>query len=261
MSDVVSNEQKGLPSEDLSARSGMPADFSTVDLNALATMGYVPAKYQALMPFIAATRDKLEHQLANQTQDHEDSFLRRAFQAAAEVQRQIDRNMLKLNVDGQDINISQGDLRKIMTNRLEELEKQKKTLEASGANPAALDRINHLIEEYKPAIDETKSGKANAGTMDKIHTLLHDDPTFDQRVKQHGAETINSKTIASDIVDRRTSFSAEYFDAGGANGPTLKGTFANGASPDAKPAPAATTPVTPEKTAQKVDNAAQSLGF
>jgi len=68
--------------------------------------------------------------------------------AAAYNQYVIDSNQLTLNIDGQNIKISQGDLRKSMVNRVKELEAQRAQLAANNGDPSEIAKTDHLLAKY-----------------------------------------------------------------------------------------------------------------
>jgi hypothetical protein len=226
-----------------------------VSLESLAFMAFVPAKYQALVANSNASqaiREQHDEKAKREKQEEKDHA-----QRLAAYQQQIDANVLRLSINGADVDISQGDLRKVMQHRVEELEEQKKELLKNGGNPKELRRVDNLIDEYHPIIDDLQNHKADAATMNAIKEVTKEDPPLAERIQSHYSDGLH--VTASAVTERQTSLTAEDFASDTSAKSTLKTSFALHASPDIPPPAAA--PPTLDKSLRKVDNTVQSLGL
>ena len=259
MSNGLKDEKKDLPFEGLSSRPGMPADLGSVNIDALAFLPNIPAKYRALMPFLAARQNELTQKHQQEKRDRAEQISEFASQISAATQREIDSHVLKFSVDGVDIEMSQGELRKSMERRVDVLKDRIKTLRRSGENPEELHRMENLVQAYGPAIEKAKKGGDDEGTINAAKDLMRQDPEWASSIKNHAHK---NSTDADAVNDRRTSYSGANFDAGAIAGPSLKDSFSKGASPDApQQQQTSAAPPEPEKRQQVASNNFQSLNF
>jgi hypothetical protein len=246
-------EQNGSQGRSAPADISAADDPSRINLNALFFQASVPAKYQNLIaPALAVQKDKLHHE-QKEKHDHETEL-------AAVYQREIDRNILKLNIDGEEIEISQGDLRKVMQHRVHDLDEQKRALQKSGKNPEEVKRLDKLIQQYQPVIDDLQKQKADPATMQAVRDLTKQDPELKPAIKAQAA--LNADTGASMADNKRNSYAAQFFQEQTIAAQPLKEAFAKGAAPVAPatepPPPAA--PVAVERKQQKSVNDFSSFG-
>ena len=248
MAIINDREQNGPRSR--SAPADMSADDpSNINLNALFFRASVPAKYQALVaPALAIQKEKLQQ---DQKEKHEHET-----ELSAVYQREIDRNILKFSIDGEDIEISQSDLRKSMQARVEVLEERRQALERSGKNPEESKRLGKLIQQYHPMIDDLENQKADAGTSENVKDLMKEDPEWTATLKTDNTANL----VMNSTTDKRTSFSAQAFDDGTIVAPSLKAAFAKGTTPDVQPQPEEQPPAL-NKTQQAAANMTQTLGI
>jgi hypothetical protein len=224
-----------------------------VSLAALAFQTSVPARFAALLanaPGFQALRARQEHR------DRRDENDRAAKHAVS--QRVIDRNMLRLRLGGEDIEISQGDMRKAMEARVTALEERRRQLLRNGQNPEEVERIENLVASYKPVINNLKTERASATTTAAIEDLAKRDSGLMAEVNAVKAEALRG-------AERRASFSAEQFSGSGIVAPVIKDVFGRAASP---PVPLEvvlipTSPLAPSspKGQQDAKNTLQSLGL
>ena len=69
--------------------------------------------------------------------------------ASAYRQHEIDANKVTLTIDRKPTEISQGDLRRIMTERVKSLEVQRQQLESNNGDAAEITRITNLVKQYQ----------------------------------------------------------------------------------------------------------------
>jgi hypothetical protein len=225
-----------------------------VSLESLAFQTTVPAEYAALVENSAAFQAMRAQHDEKAKHEHEQEE-RDAKRAAAVYQQEIDRNVLSFDVDGHDIQISQGDLRKIMKARLEALEEQKKELQRTGRNPVELKRVDNLIAEYEPAVDDLQKHKADAATMGTVGDLMRRDGELAAQIETHSSHEIQQTN------EEKTSPSAEHTSPGGSATQPLTVTFSRTASPEIQ-APSAPAPQPlPEQRQQKANNTVASIGI
>lgn len=175
-----------LPSED---SSGMP-DAAQVNLAALANMANIPARFQHLIAGLEAWRTAELLQQREQEQKRDRDLADLATDLVEAQQREIDENRVKLNIGGEDVDISQGDLRGIMEKRARELREQRDDMARSGANARDLERMDDLIDHYDPLIEELKNDKADRVTMEAVEELAKRDPPLGARIKDFGGPEI-----------------------------------------------------------------------
>ncbi len=187
---------------------------SEVSLQSLAFQASVPARYMTLVTNSAASATVKDRHGGGMrsARDEEDDEERDAHQRA------IDRNILHLRLRGEDVDISQGDMRKAMEARVAALEERRRELLRSGQNPEEVNRIENLVAAYKPVISEIKTGRASAGTTAAIEDLANRDPGLMTEIHAVKAEAVRTP-------ERRASSSAQYFAEGGVAGPSLKAAF------------------------------------
>lgn len=249
MSNDLKDEKKGLPFEGLSSRPGMPADLGSINIDALAFLPNIPAKYRALMPFLAARQNELAQRHQQEKRERAEQISEFASQISAAAQREIDRNVVSLKIGGKDIDISQGDLRKIMTERAEELKEKRARLERSGGSAEEIRRLDDLIEQYDPLIERLKKGKADPATIAAVQNLAEEDPVLSSEIENHHGNV----PVADATQTRRTSYSAAHLDEGAIAGPSIKDSFTRGASPDYQ-----TQPPAPEAQENRVQQPKQN---
>jgi hypothetical protein len=224
-----------------------------VSLASLAFQTTVPAQFAALLssaPGFQAMRLRQEHRDRRAEED-------RAAKHAVS-QRAIDRNMLTLRLGGEDIEISQGDMRRAMEARVSALEERRRHLLQSGYNPEEVERIEKLTASYKPVINNLKTERASAATTAAIEDLAKRDPGL--------MTEINAvKMEAARGAERRVSFSAAHFSGSGIAAPVIKDVFGKAASlpvpGEAVPTPSSPLPPSSPKGQQDVKNTLQSLGL
>jgi hypothetical protein len=224
-------------------------------LESLAFMTNVPPEYQDLVAS-TATSQAMRAERDEETKE-EDQEEKSSAEYAAAYQRQIDENMLSFNIDGEDVQISQGDLQKIMKNRVKELEQQKQDLLRNGGSTQQVQRIDNLLNEYNPVIQENGAKPADAGSMNDIKKLMADDPDLNTEMRQKTESLANKNPVAGNA---RTSFSSEFSDGGGISAKPLTPTFTQSASPAATP-PAPTPSPTIQTQQQNLTNILRTAGF
>jgi len=263
LDDEISTEADILEAQGHFGLARMLRDTSEVNLESLASMANVPARFMRFLVNSPIYQQlMLQHEARDKEERNRQDRIHEFANRLAEIhQREIDNNKLTLSVNGKDIEISQGDLRKIMQRRVDELKERQLALSRSGENPEELARITNLIQAYEPVIDETKKGKADAETMADIQELMEKDPQLAAQIERHQIGHVNTKTMATETTDRRTSFSAEYFDSGTISGSSLKDKFTQGASPDSLPKPETEAPAIDEKPKQALNNVYEAVKF
>jgi len=216
---------------------------SEISVAALSFMTNVPAQYQALVANTPA------YQAAQKQRDEKAKEEEKQKEHAALVayQQQIDSNMLHLTIDGTDVEISQGDLRDLMKKRVDALEKEKRELERSGSDPRELRRVNHLIDEYQPVIDDVDQHKADPSTMNAIQDLTKDDSEFASEIK---ARQATAPSPSNDATTQQSPTAP----------PSLKSTFVENAAPTISPQPDA-VPSPVEQPQKTMKNTAAAVGF
>ena len=224
-----------------------------VSLESLAFMTNVPPEYEALVANSFASQ-AIRAQRDEKTKEDEQEK-KSAVELAAEYQRELDENMLSLNIDGEDIQISQGDLRKAMQKRVEELEEQKKELEKNGGSPEQISKVEGLIGDYNSATTDSENKPLDPKA---VQHLIEEDPTWAEELKNKPPASQSAENVVSG--NRRSSFSDDAFNGDGIAAAPLKPVFANSASPN--PPPTAPIPApTLEKQQQNLNNALQSAGL
>lgn len=246
-------EGNGVRLERYSPLAPMGAATEHISLDALAFMTTIPARYMHLLGRLPQVQNAHLHDLKMRERERE--FADNLADLVRLSQHQIDSNMLTLKVGGKDIQISQGELRRIMEKRVEALKERRDQLAHSGGDPKEIARLDNLIERYEPVIETTGEGMAKTGTMDEIDGLLEDDPEFKEQVER------DHHPKAPVVSDRRTSFSASEFDQGGIVALPLSAAFARSATPDKAPQPAPVGAPEFEQRRQNLDNTFQSLGL
>ncbi len=213
-------------------------DGGAVDLNTLAFKIMIPEKYlvqlAASRPYHTLNMRRQEEETEKRGNDI--AAMGSAF--AAEQQRQIDSNSLTLNINGLNVGIEQGDLRKIMSERLDELKDKKDHLEQSGAHPSAIMAVSSLIEDYEVLIPELRDAKADEKTVEALQNLIEKDPELATQIMEHSK---NSADTEYSSEQTRTSFAAEHFDEGGISAPSLKAVFQRESAPDGHSKPSVDT--------------------
>lgn len=223
-----------------------------VSLQSLTFRFNLPAKYQALVAGSTALH-ALQAQQAEK-KNHAQESLTHIFEMAVLHQQRIDSKMLTLKVGGRDIEISQGELRKIMEERVEALKERREQLLNSGGSPAEIARLDNLIGRYEPVIRTVKRGETTSGTMREIDGLAEDDRPFKARLEKYAAP------MAETANERRISFSSEVLPDEDINAPSLKAVFRQEAAPVALPqADAAPLPAQPRSPAY--EKTGQSFGL
>ena len=226
-----------------------------ISLSALATMTFIPPEYQALVENSVAFQVLKNHQ--EERSKREERERKHAADLAMLHQLEIDNNVLHLSVNGQELDISQGDLRKAMKQRVEELEEERKQLLKKGGDPKELRRINNLLDEYEPVIDDLQNHKADPSTMNAVQDLLKKDPPLAVRIQSQwndNAHITADKTISKENALTSTDPST--------NAPTnliLKDQFAKGASPQIQTSAPTTSQL--ENRLRKLDSTVQGLGI
>lgn len=201
-------------------------DFGTIDPEALAFRAVLPAKYQAILSNHRAHREALAGD--GQREDRErkaEGFISEVL-SAAERQREIDSNPVSLSINGEDFEIEQGDLRKIMEKRLRELREQRDQMIRSGSGAAEIDAMDDLIERYETTTGKLGEGKADESTVRDVQDLMERDPELANLIKENRDTGIDESLSAGAT---RTSFAAEQFGEGMA-APPLRSAFADGGS-------------------------------
>lgn len=124
----------------------------------------------------------------------------------------------------------------------------------SGASADKLERMDNLIDQYDPLIDDLKNGKADRVTIEAVQELAKQDPELAREIKRANSQN-------HDVAQTRTtSFSAEAFATGAVSGSlSLRETFAKGAAPQSEPAPESAPSVLPPK--RNLDSTLDSMGF
>ena len=227
-------------------------ETSAVSIDSLAFQTNVPSKFQGLVANSAAALSARLQSEERRGRDHDG--LSRAFDMAASFQRQIDSNVVTLQIDGQELRISQGDLRKAMDDRLLALKERKKQLDQAGGNSEERKRLGTLIDEYEPVIKSLKDRKADAQTMSAVQDLLKKDPPLGAEIKRYQVGTQLLPT-----ADSRASFSSEFF-GDGIKAPSLTTAFAAAASPAPEPVQADPS-IGLETRKQNLETGIQSLGL
>lgn len=144
-------------------------------------------------------------------------------------QQEIDSNRLKLNIGGEDVDISQGDLREIMEKRAKDLREQRDQMARSGASASELERMDNLLDQYDTLNGELKDGKADDITLEAVQELAKQDPALAAEIKafkQPQADIAPSVPLSADRLATVT---------GGAT--ALRETFGQSASPTAPALP------------------------
>lgn len=223
-----------------------------VSLESLAFMPFVPAKYQALVANSPANQvmTKQHDEKAKQEQD------RKEHAALVAYQQQLDRTMLRFTIDGQAIELSHGDMRKLMQERLEALEKQRRELQLNGGDPKEIKQVDKLIDAYQPAIKNFDTQPLDA-QENSVKNLAEIDPEFATQAKHRSAEIAEAHLASGSL---RTSFSAEVSPDGGIQASSLMPIFAKSASPAVTPPVPIATPAL-QKQQQNLNNTLQSAGF
>ncbi len=88
--------------------------------------------------------------------------------AAAQRQQEIDSNILKLNIDGEDIEISQGKLRQIMIDRVKKLKEQRDQLERSNGDANEIARVENLLKIYSANASQGDPAKPDFTAMKPV---------------------------------------------------------------------------------------------
>lgn len=250
MANNTHQEGNGVRLERYSPLAAMAAAPERISLDALAFMASIPPRYMHLLGRIPSQHDDRLHEL--KIRERQRQFLDNVADMVMLSQQQIDSTKLTLKVRGKDIKISQGELRKIMEERVVELEERRTQLAQSGGSPDEIQRMDDLIERYKPVIKTMKRDPANDETMKAVGELMGADPELESKLDDRDASAPAAK--------RQTSAAKEY-DTDGIKGPSLSAAFTGSASPvssTATPEPA--SPV-PEQPKPSTENKFQSLAM
>lgn len=239
--DPLTTARNGVRHEVRSAPSDFPEDTTRPSLEALAFMANIPPKYWHLLNHLPAVEAaRLEQE---QKREREAAFWENALEVMAQQQRQIDENRLRLTIDGADVEISQGDLRKAMTARLDELREQRRAVQRSGRGAGDAQRLDRLIEQYEPLIDRLQKEKADTATLAEIQELAKKDPPLCGQIQMFSNERV--AVVAISEQQRRVSYATANLDQGGISAFKLREPFARSASPEGlalATAPAVTRP-------------------
>lgn len=241
------------PHEGLARYPGLPDDLSRINLNAVSFMANVPARLLPLMAGVIGQRADETKIRAAQTEKETEDARKFSAELSRERQREIDRHVLSFSIDGENIEISQGDLRKIMKSRMEALEKERRELLRTGRDPERVNRIEDLLGRYKPTVARCETAVADTGTMREMRRLMTDDPQFMAEMKQWQTSHVQS-------AERRTSFSNAFFNADAGTSSPLKAAFTRGASPASEASAPAPTPEF-ERRQANVKNNLEALGL
>ena len=227
-----------------------------VSVASLAFAAFIPPEYEALLANSAAFQAVQAKREEKEKRAKEEDEKEQKAERDALYQMEIDRNILKLNIDGQEVDISQGDLRKIMKTRLDTLEEQRDDLQHSGRNPNELHRLDNLIAEYQPVIVDLQKHKADAKTMAGVQNLMRQDPELAAEVKKQQQHAPSENQTAN---AERKSYAAQHLEAGGITAPPLIAVFAKATAPAAQ----TQTPLAPavmNQRLQKTSDVGASFG-
>jgi hypothetical protein len=223
-------------------------ETARVNLDALANMANVPARFQHLVAGLEAWRNAALEQERDESKKRDRDFADMAAEMAQIRQQEIDSNRLKLNIGGEDVDISQGDLREIMEKRAKDLREQRDQMARSGASASELERMDNLLDQYDTLNGELKDGKVDSVTMEAIEELSKQDRGLE-------AAILNRNNRSNDIASPRASFASEALGVGSVPGSALKDAFSRSASPEAENAPTESKPQPPrpEVSIQSLD--------
>ncbi|GEM_PF-4868121 len=227
-----------------------------VSLESLAFQTSVPSEYQVLVANSAAFQAQKAHQEDKAKREREEG---QEFNARlAELRREeLDAQVLRFTIDGEDIEISRGDLRHAVKHRVEELEDRRRELLRTSESPDELRKVNRLIAGYNPVAKDLDSERpTDANMVAGVHDAITRDAQFAAELKHDHAASIveNAAPVAG-----RTSYASEKFSTGGVMAQPLTAVFVQNASPLA-PVPAA--PVTaPPPASPRAKDALQAAGI
>lgn len=247
-------QRNGVRIEPHSSAADMSAGLEKISDNALSFMANVPAQYLSRLANSAAYQaTRMQHD-ADIGRKRGKSSLKEAFDLASLRQQQIDNHKLSLTLGGKDIEITQGELRRVMGVRVEELNEQKLLLERTGGSPEEIERVKKLTDKYGSAMEGLAQGEENPETMNAIYELDQQDPRLLQLIER------SRGMDAAPTNNRRTSYANETLGDGGIAAPSLMEAFMRRASPVAapEPGPAVSAPAQRQPATEKPF---QSLGF
>lgn len=229
-----------------------PVDFSEMSLDALSFMANIPPQYQALVAAVIAQRAEEEKFRAREKRDKEEELDRLLSGMRQTRQQEIDRNLLAFEIGGKEVTISQGDLRRIMQARMEELRERRERLAHEGGNAEEIRRIDRLLGRYEPAVDRLKEREADAGTIAEVKDLAEKDPPFGEHFQVLANDRVHVTAMSGN--DRRISYAAAYLDEDAAGSPRLKDQFAKSASsPISNPSATTQPAIEPQQQSQRLN--------
>ncbi|MFD2257695.1 hypothetical protein ACFSSA_13510 [Luteolibacter algae] len=186
----------------------MTDELEGMDPEALSFRAILPAKYQFLVASYRTRQDQLEIDESGFPKKREAEILADTMLSSIQRQQEIDAHRLSLQVNGQNLDITQGELRRIMEKRLEELREIRESMIQGGAGSAEISALDETIQKYDETIDDLADGRADATVEEAVQELIEADPGFAEMLENHSNPSVE-KTSSVEIP--RTSFAAEQF--------------------------------------------------
>jgi len=226
------------------------------NLDALAFKVNIPSKYWVhftaqntghLYRMQHAEKEKLERGGAD------DPVASAAQEMMAQTMERINAHPVQLTINGRELDMTQGELRNVMSDRLDELRQRKEQLERNGGSQDEIMAIEGLISDYEPLVERLQTGEADEETFRQIEQLAQEDPVLAAQLQTYDQQ-------ASHVYGTRsTSFASEVFEADDGDRLSSQSDFAMAADPSAiEPE---TAPDAPGPQQPNVEQTLSSMGF
>jgi hypothetical protein len=158
-------------------------------------------------------------------------------------------------VNGQNLDITQGELRRIMEKRLEELREMRESMIQGGAGSSEISVLDETIQKYDETIEDLADGRADTTTEDAIQELIEADPVLAEMLDNH-SNPYAEKEFSASIP--RTSLAAEQFGDDTMQTFSLSAAFSRGGELPIQPSTEINQPVFDDRP---LDQSLEKLGF
>lgn len=164
----------------------------------------LPASYWA-MKQLSQNADKANAKTKDEKEKVEEQKRLSALWEAVALSRwyEISQHRLRLNINGRSVEMTQGELRQAMIDRLNEIYKERDQLLITGGNHGRILELDGLASDYEDMIERISEREADAATIGEIEDLAEGDPPLASTIFEKTAEDLSSDS------KNRTSFSSE----------------------------------------------------